>query len=52
MFVSDVTAESDAATEAGMQTVLSVRPGNAAVEDPAKYQAVDSFEGLSVSKTG
>ena len=52
VFVSDVPAELDAATEAGMQTVLSVRPGNAAVDDLAKYQAVDSFAELTLSKTG
>ena len=28
LFVSDVTAELDAADRAGLQTVLSVRPGN------------------------
>lgn len=50
VFVSDVAAELDAAAEAGLQTVLSVRPGNGAVETPSKYQAVESFESLEISK--
>jgi len=48
VFVSDVPAELDAAADAGLQTVLSIRPGNAAVEDVTKYQAIESFEMLQV----
>ena len=43
LFVSDIEAELDAAIEAGMQTVLSIRPGNKPVENVQRYQAVDSF---------
>ncbi len=50
VFVSDVPAELDAAAEAGLQTVLSIRPGNAVVEDDTKYYSVESFENLSISK--
>ena len=52
VFISDVAAELDAADEAGLQTVLSVRPGNTPVNDPSKYQSIESFETLSISKTG
>ena len=51
VFVSDVPAELDAAAEAGLQTVLSIRPGNAAVEDAGKYQTIESFESLEVTTT-
>lgn len=50
VFVSDVDAELDAATEAGLQTVLSIRPGNAKVENAHDYQSIESFEHLSVSR--
>ena len=40
LFISDVVAELEAAQEAGMKTVLSVRPGNAAQEWP---QTIQSF---------
>jgi len=49
VFVSDVPAELDAAAEAGLQTVLSIRPGNAAVENVDDYHAIESFETLQVS---
>ena len=41
LFVSDVGAELDAASEAGMKTLLSIRPGNAPAE---QYPSVRSFE--------
>ena len=43
LFVSDIEAELDAAIEAGMQTALSIRPGNKPLENPQNYQAVNSF---------
>lgn len=49
VFVSDVPAELDAAAEAGLQTVLSIRPGNAPVEDPSKYQGIESFQELTIT---
>lgn len=50
VFVSDVAAELDAAAAAGLQTVLSVRPGNAAVENASDYTVIESFEQLQVDK--
>lgn len=49
VFVSDVAAELDAAAEAGLQTVLSIRPGNAAVENADSHLAIESFEMLQVA---
>jgi enolase-phosphatase E1 len=46
LFVSDVVAELDAAYEAGVQTALAVRPGNAAVESPHGHRSVHSFADL------
>jgi len=43
LFVSDIVAELDAARIAGMQTVLSVRPGNAPVPAGNEHPAVTSF---------
>jgi enolase-phosphatase E1 len=43
LFLSDVTAELDAARNAGMQTALCVRPGNAEV-DSTTHAAVDTFD--------
>ena len=50
VFISDVPAELDAAKEAGLQTVLSLRPGNAPVADQHAYLAIESFESLSISR--
>lgn len=50
IFISDVPAELDAAAEAGFQTVLSLRPGNAPVENNSRFHAVDSFASLLISK--
>ena len=46
-FVSDVTEELDAAREAGMQTTLSIRPGNPARPDADVHAAIRSFDELS-----
>lgn len=43
LFISDVVAELDAATEAGMHTLLSIRPGNPAQNNTARYQAIHTF---------
>ena len=47
LFVSDVTAELDAAREAGLQTVLSLREGNGIVRAPIDHDAVASFNDLA-----
>lgn len=44
LFVSDVVVELDAATEAGMQTLLSLRAGNAPQNNAACYQTVHTFD--------
>jgi len=43
LFISDVVAELQAASEAGMQTLLSLRPGNQPQEHADIYRAIDSF---------
>jgi enolase-phosphatase E1 len=44
LFVSDVVVELDAAREAGMKTLLSIRPGNPVQERAAEFKAIESFE--------
>ena len=44
LFLSDITAELAAAVEAGLQTLLCFRPGNAPPEDAASYEAIHSFD--------
>jgi enolase-phosphatase E1 len=46
LFVSDITAELDAARAAGLSAALAVRPGNAPVETDVTYQIVTTFDGL------
>lgn len=48
IFVSDVPAELSAASSAGLQTVLSLRPGNAPVPEDAKWPSIESFQQLEV----
>ena len=47
LFVSDVTRELAAAREAGVQVVLSLRPGNLPQPDQALYDCVSSFDELN-----
>ena len=44
MFISDVVSELEAAQEAGMQVLLSIRPGNVPQEGAKLYRAIHSFE--------
>ena len=46
LFISDVIQELDAASEAGMKVLLSVRPGNAVPEDVKKYPTIRDFHQL------
>ena len=46
LFVSDVVAELAAAREAGMKTVLSIRPGNEPQESADQYPRILSFDEL------
>lgn len=43
-FVSDSAAELDAAQAAGMQTILSIREGNAPLEGQTTHQSIESFD--------
>ena len=49
LFISDVVAELDAATEAGMRTLLSIRPGNPPQNNADRYRAIHNFDELVVS---
>jgi enolase-phosphatase E1 len=46
VFISDAIAELDAAREAGMTTILAMRPGNRPVELPASHPTIDNFTSL------
>ena len=46
VFVSDVIEELQAAREAGMGTVLSIRPGNKSIDDPSDFVSVESFANI------
>ena len=46
LFVSDIVAELDAARAAGMQTALSIRPGNAAIASGHGHRSISSFDEL------
>lgn len=48
LFVSDVVAELDAAKAAGLQTLLSFRPGNKPVEDDHGFPVVKSFSEIAI----
>ena len=49
LFVSDVVAELDAAKSAGLQTVLSNRPGNAASAPGHSHPSIHSFAEIAIS---
>ena len=44
LFISDVVGELDAASAAGMQTLLCVRPGNHAQPSAERYQKIRNFD--------
>jgi enolase-phosphatase E1 len=48
LFVSDVTTELAAACEAGVQVVLSVRPGNWPQADAGRYECIRSLDELDL----
>lgn len=49
LFISDVVAELQAASEAGLQTCLSIRPGNAEVPSDHGFQVTTDFSLLQLS---
>ena len=46
LFISDVVAELDAANEAGMKAVLSIRPGNPKQEETKGYPSIRTFDSI------
>ncbi len=48
LFISDILAELDAASEAGLNTLLSIRPGNGMIRQPINHDAIASFEDLKM----
>lgn len=46
-FVSDVVAELDAASDAGMSTSLCIRPGNAPQEVTSRHNTIKSFDHIN-----
>ncbi len=50
LFLSDVAAELDAARESGMQIALSLRPGNKPVENPERFECIESFSVVQVGE--
>jgi enolase-phosphatase E1 len=48
LFVSDIEDELDAAIHAGMQTILSIRPGNKPLTNKQRYLSVESFAEINV----
>ena len=48
LFVSDVVAELDAAREAGMQTALVIREGDAEIAEPQPHWVVHDFNELEL----
>ena len=43
LFISDVATELEAASEAGMKTRLSIRPGNKPQPDPDRFQIIETL---------
>lgn len=48
LFISDVTRELDAASAAGLQVLLSVRPGNPS-QPPHRYESISQFGNVLLS---
>ncbi len=44
LFISDIVAELEAAKDAGLQTLLSIRPGNGEVGDDHGFTEISSFD--------
>lgn len=49
LFLSDVSAELDAAAEAGLQTGLCQRPGNPPLEEPCQHPQITSFDQVQLA---
>ena len=46
LFISDVVAELDAANEAGMKAVLSIRSGNESQQNAERYSSIRTFDSI------
>jgi enolase-phosphatase E1 len=46
LFVSDVVAELEAASEAGMKTLLSIREGNEPQKNAERYSSIGTFDSI------
>jgi methylthioribulose 1-phosphate dehydratase/enolase-phosphatase E1 len=44
LFVTDILAEAVAASEAGYQVLISVRPGNAPITESHTFKTITSFD--------
>ncbi|MEM8732589.1 MAG: acireductone synthase [Planctomycetota bacterium] len=49
LFVSDIVDELEAASAAGLQVRLSVRPGNHPVPESARFDRIESFEEILIA---
>lgn len=49
LFISDVPGELQAASEAGMQVLLSRRPENPPINDPVPFRAITSFAQIRIA---
>jgi len=52
LFVSDVVEELEAAKTAGLQTVLSIRPGNKPVPPEHGFEAINGFDEIQLTVAG
>jgi len=48
LFISDVIAELDAASQAGLQTALSIRPGNPAIDCDHQHPTILGFQEIQL----
>ncbi len=48
LFISDVTEELNAASEAGFSTLLSIRAGNGIIRHPINHDAIATFDDLEM----
>ncbi|XP_055905062.1 enolase-phosphatase E1 [Eupeodes corollae] len=53
LFLTDITAEGEAAAEAGLQVIILKRPGNAPLtaEELKKYVVVENFDEIKIKNT-
>jgi hypothetical protein len=47
LFISDIVEELNAASSAGLQSLLSIRPGNRPPDFPSRHQTIQNFSEIS-----